>query len=125
MSSLLGACVAFITTLGVALWIASTWERRERARRTLVVSPTLAYVELAFEPFLFAMFRILPSLVRYPHEYGGLAVLSLLLVLSGRAPTSLATDEELAEIERAELGEGDRRMAARRAARKADEERDE
>ena len=120
MSSLYGTGIAFVVTLGFALWIASTWEQRERARRTLLAVPELAYVELAFEPFVYSMFRVLPFLIRHPYPFVPLAALSLGLLLSGRSPTSLATDEELAEMER----NAHRRATAKRPRSAADDERE-
>lgn len=100
MPSLLALSLGFVGTVTLALWIALTAEQRERARRTLTVLPEFAYVELAYEPFIVSMPRVLRYAVRSPAGYTALAVVALYLMLTGRRPTSLWSDEELAETER-------------------------
>lgn len=100
MAGWAGLVVAAATSLGLGLWVALAWSLREQAARILVLSPgVFSQPELAYGPFWVAMLRAASLTVREPRVFVPYAALSLIVVLGGRAPTSLLSDEELLENE--------------------------
>jgi hypothetical protein len=109
VSAWLPLTVATASTLALGLWIALAWELRERSRRVLELEPGLfSEPELAYGPFWLALVRAAVLTARAPRVFVPLSAFALALVLSGHAPTSPISDEELAEQEREAL----RRMRA-------------
>ena len=100
MNGWVGLVAAGTGTLLAGLWVALAWELRERAARTLALFPGgLSQPELAYGPFWIALGRAAALTARRPLIFLPLSMFSLLIVLSGRSPTSLVSDEELREQE--------------------------
>ena len=100
MAECVGVTVAAVVTLGFGLWVALAWSLRDRAARVLALTPGVySQPELAYGPFWVAMAHAASLSAREPRVFVPLAVFSLLIVLGGRAPTSLFTDEEILEQE--------------------------
>lgn len=100
MNGWVGVAAAATTTLVAGLWVALAWELRERAARTLALAPgVFSQPELAYGPFWIALGRAALLTVRRPGVFVPLSVFALIIVLSGRSPTSLVTDDELREQE--------------------------
>lgn len=100
MDGWVGVMAAVTSTLVAGLWIALAWELRERAARTLALSPgVFSQPELAYGPFWIALARAATLTARRPGVFVPLSVFALIIVLSGRSPTSLVTDDELREQE--------------------------
>lgn len=100
MNGWVGLVAAAGGTLVAGLWVALAWELRERAARTLALFPSVfSQPELAYGPFWIALGRAATLTVRRPSVFVPLSVFALLIVLSGRSPTSLVSDDELREQE--------------------------